>query len=163
MAIVYLSLGSNMGDRMANLKVALNLLENKGLKIVKKSGVFETEPVGMKEQHDFYNMCVEAELNMPAEALLTIINMTEFEMGRTKQEHWGPRIIDIDILFYSNIIIYSLELMVPHPEIEKRKFVLEPLSEIASGFKHPVNGLTIKELLNKGNFKEHTQRIGELS
>lgn len=162
MAIVYLSLGTNIGDRKANLKTALHLLEIKGVKIAKKSGLFETEPVGMKNQQDFYNICVEADLNIPAESLLTIINMIEIEMGRTKQEHWGPRIIDIDLLFYSNIIIHSLELTVPHPEIVNRKFVLEPLSEIASGFKHPVNGLTIKELLNKGNFKERTQRIGEL-
>jgi len=162
MAIIYLSLGSNIGNKTENIKTALNLMEQNGIKAAKRSGLYVTEPVGMKNQQDFNNLCIETELDMAPDKLLSVIKKIELSMGRIKDGHWGPRIIDIDILFYSNIIINSPGLVIPHPEITRRKFVLEPLSEIAGNFPHPVNNLTINELLNKGVFTESTQRIGEL-
>src|ERR1035437_4475125 len=162
MARIYLSLGSNIGNKPENIKTALNLMEQNGIKPVRRSGLYETEPVGMKNQPDFNNMCIETELDMAPDALLSTIKKIELSMGRIRDGHLGPRIIDIDILFYSNIIINSPGLVIPHPEITRRKFVLEPLSEIAGDFPHPANNLTVKELLNKGVFAESTQRIGEI-
>ena len=161
MARVFLSLGTNIGNKKENLRTALRLLEENGVKAAHLSGLYATEPVGVKNQPDFLNLCVETELDMAPEKLLSVIKKIELAMGRIREGHWGPRIIDIDILFYSNIIIKSPGLVIPHPEISVRKFVLEPLSEIAGDLVHPVNKLTVKELLNKGDFKESTQRIGE--
>ena len=159
---IFLSLGTNIGNKQENIKTALDLLRQKDIKIIKKSGIYLTEPVGVKNQPDFYNLCVEIETHESPESLLASLKSVELKMGRIKEGHWGPRIIDIDILFYSNIIINSPGLIVPHPEITRRKFVLEPLSEIAGEFKHPVNGLSIIQLLNNGNFTETTARLGEL-
>ena len=162
MAKVFLSLGSNIGNKAGNLRTALELLGQKGIKPLKLSGLYSTEPVGMKNQPDFNNLCAEIDTDMAPETLLSHIKAIELSMGRIKDGHWGPRIIDIDILFYSNIIINSPGLVIPHPEITRRKFVLEPLAEIAGDLKDPVSNLTINELLNKGNFTETTQRIGDL-
>lgn len=159
---IFLSLGTNIGNKQGNIKTALELLRQKGIKIIKQSGIYLTEPVGVKNQPDFYNLCVEIETQESPGNLLASLKRIELEMGRIKEGHWGPRIIDIDILFYSNIIINSPGLVIPHPEITRRKFVLEPLSEIAGEFNHPVNGLSIIQLLNKGNFTETTARLGEL-
>jgi 2-amino-4-hydroxy-6-hydroxymethyldihydropteridine diphosphokinase len=159
---VYLSIGTNIGNLTENLKTCLFLLEKAGIKAMRLSGVYMTEPVGVKNQPDFNNICLETVSDMPPESMLLSLKAIEFEMGRIKGGHWGPRIIDIDILFYSNIIINSPALKIPHPEIANRRFVLEPLSELASEFKHPVLGMTIIELLNKGNFSEKCNRIGEL-
>ncbi len=162
MVKVYLSFGSNIGNRAANIRTALELLGKKGIKADKLSGMYATEPVGMKNQPDFYNLCAETETDIGPEQLLKAIKAVELSMGRIKDGHWGPRIIDIDILFYSNIIINSPGLVIPHPEIARRKFVLQPLSELAGNHTHPVSNLTVNELLNIGNFTETTQRIGEL-
>ena len=162
MAGVFLSLGTNMGNKRSNISTALDLLEKNGIKPVKLSGLYETEPVGMKNQPDFNNLCVKAETLLEPTALLEAVKRIELDMGRIKGGHWGPRIIDIDILFYSNIIINSPGLIIPHPEIARRKFVLEPLNELAGDFLHPVDGKTVNELLNTGNFTESTRRLGEL-
>ncbi len=146
---VFLGLGSNIGDRNANLKMALELLKKNNIRPVKKSSVYETGPVGFTGQEDFYNMCLLAEAGEGPADLLNIVKEIEAKMGRKKAIKYGPRIIDIDILFYDNIMIKEKELSVPHPEIAKRKFVLIPLNEIAGNFVHPELKLSVKELLDR--------------
>jgi len=158
---IYLCLGSNLGDRKLNISRAVKELENSGLKILKRSPLYETEPVGIKAQPMFINMCLEAGTPLDPEALLNVIKQVETKIGREKGEKWGPRIIDIDILFYNNIIIHGENLTIPHPEIINRKFVLDPMNEIAPGFVHPEYNLTIKELLEKKDFIEKTRKLGK--
>jgi 2-amino-4-hydroxy-6-hydroxymethyldihydropteridine diphosphokinase len=161
METIYLSLGTNMGNKAGNLKTAIRLISGLPVVIEQISSIYSTEPVGLKTQPDFYNICVRGSTQMTPFALLEAVKKIELEMGRVKQEKWGPRIIDIDILFYSNIIINHEVLTIPHPEIASRKFVLEPLSEIAPLFVHPGRGITIKELLTDGVFTENAVRTGE--
>ncbi len=149
MAEIFFGLGSNMGDRAENLKKAAELLKTYNIRALKKSSVYETAPVGYFRQRDFYNMCLLAEAEAKPADLLGVVKKIEAKMGRKKGVKHGPRIIDIDILFYNNIIIKEKELLIPHPEIEKRKFVLIPLNEIAGNFVHPELRLTVKELLEK--------------
>jgi 2-amino-4-hydroxy-6-hydroxymethyldihydropteridine diphosphokinase len=158
---VFLSIGTNLGNKMANIRTALKLIADRYLEITSVSGVYRTEPVGLKTQPDFYNICVKGLTGKGPAELLDGLKKTELEMGRIKQEKWGPRIIDIDILFYSNIIIKNEVLTIPHPEITSRRFVLEPLSEIAPLFVYPGRDITIKELLSKGVFTENAVRTGE--
>jgi 2-amino-4-hydroxy-6-hydroxymethyldihydropteridine diphosphokinase len=161
METIYLSLGTNMGNKPGNLKTALRLISGLPVVIEQISSIYATEPVGLKTQPDFYNICVRGSTAMTPFALLEAVKKIELEMGRVKQEKWGPRIIDIDILFYSNIIINHEVLTIPHPEIASRRFVLEPLFEIAPLFVHPGRGITIKELLTGGVFTESAVRTGE--
>jgi 2-amino-4-hydroxy-6-hydroxymethyldihydropteridine diphosphokinase len=159
MSKIYLCLGSNLGDRKLNIKKAFDGLITCGIKVSAQSSVYETEPVGFKIQPLFYNICVEADTDIEPVPLLRILQEVESKTGRKKGEKWGPRIIDIDILFYNNIIIYSPELVIPHPEIQNRKFVLAPMSEIAGGLIHPGYNITINEMLEKGNFTEKVKRL----
>lgn len=149
MAVVYIGIGSNLDDRKGNCLAALRRLESKGIAIKKKSGLYETKPWGVEDQPDFINMAAEAETVLLPEELLRVFKETEREMGRESGERWGPRLIDLDILFYDDKIIRSDELVVPHPLLHERAFVLEPLSEIAPELVHPVLKKTIKELLKK--------------
>ena len=158
---IFLSVGTNLGNRMENLRTALKLIGGCGVLVDAVSGVYRTEPVGLKSQSDFYNICVSGFTENGPDELLAVLKKIEFEMGRVKQEKWGPRIIDIDILFYSNIIINTGSLTIPHPEIASRRFVLEPLSEIAPQHMHPGREITIKELLIKGIFTENAVLTGE--
>lgn len=159
MAKTYLCLGSNLGDRKINITKALEGLSACGIKVTKRSAMYETEPVGFKLQPLFYNLCVEAETELEPAALLRVLQELEHKTGRKKSEKWGPRIIDIDILFYNNIIIYSTDLVIPHPETQNRKFVLEPMAEIAADFVHPGYNLKLKEMLEMGNFPEKVKRL----
>jgi 2-amino-4-hydroxy-6-hydroxymethyldihydropteridine diphosphokinase len=160
--MVYLGLGTNIGNKLENLRTAIKLLTALPLKLQAVSGVYKTEPVGLKTQPDFYNICISVETLLSPDELLDKIKGIEREMGRIKADKWGPRIIDIDILFYSNIIISSEKLIIPHHEIKERRFVLEPLSEIAGEIIHPALNISVKELLKTGNFNEKVERIGEL-
>ena len=148
---VYLALGSNMGDREQNLKAALqNLNTNKILRVCNTSSVFETEPKYVTKQPDFLNMVIEGSTELEAIELLNACKRIEKEMGRNFQEkRFGPRIIDIDILFYGSEIIGEERLTIPHPKIAERRFVLEPLTEIACGFVHPQLHWKVSDLLNK--------------
>lgn len=159
MAKTYLCLGSNLGDRKKNIQKALELLAERGIKLVSRSSIYETEPVGFKMQPLFYNICIETETSLEPDALLAELQEIELKSGRKKSEKWGPRIIDIDILFYNNIIINSAKLVIPHPEVQNRKFVLAPMVEIAGSYVHPGFNLTIKELLERGNFEEKVKRL----
>ncbi|MFN3479713.1 MAG: 2-amino-4-hydroxy-6-hydroxymethyldihydropteridine diphosphokinase [Thermodesulfovibrionales bacterium] len=147
MAIVYLSIGSNLGRREDNCLKALKAIEEKGMTIKKRSLLYETEPWGVREQPYFINMAVEVETNLPPDKLLHVVKEIEKEMGRTETYKWGPRIIDIDILLYDDLIHETSDLKIPHPFMHERDFVLRPLSEIAPDKVHPVLNKTISELL----------------
>ena len=147
MTTVYLGLGSNVGVREANLRAAIKLLTRHGDSIRKQSPVYETEPVGYLEQPSFLNCVCLLETDLSPSDLLTAVQGIEWSVGRTPTFLNGPREIDIDILFYSDLILESDTLTVPHPRIAERAFVLEPLADIAPYVVHPVLGLTIAELL----------------
>jgi len=163
MNTVYLSLGTNIGNKRKNLKNAIKLLKKNNIKILKISSVYKTEPVGFKNQPYFYNICIKAKTHYSTLHLLKKIKKTEKELGRIDCVKWGPRIIDIDILFYNNIILNKKNLKIPHKEIVKRKFVLIPLNEIDSKIYHPIKKLTINELLKKSKLKERIKKIGVLN
>lgn len=146
MAIAYLGIGSNLGERESNCINALERLTTKGIEIIAKSSLYETKPWGMKDQPDFINMCAKAETALCPEDLLAALKGTEKEMGREEGDRWGPRLIDLDILFYDDKIVRTPDLSIPHPLIEQRDFVLIPLCEIAPDLVHPVSRKTIREL-----------------
>lgn len=146
---IYLSLGSNLGDRLSNLLFSIDKLKKIDNFIIHNiSSIYETEPVGPKDQNNFYNLAVKAEYDGNPNELLIEFKKIENEMGRIKNEKWGSRIIDIDILFYGSLIMESDSLTVPHIELENRKFVLEPLKEIASDFICPKSFKSIDSIAN---------------
>jgi len=147
MVNVYIGIGSNLGDRLANIDKALSLLSSK-CKIIKKSSIHETEPVGYKEQGKFLNGVVSVETELKADELMEFLLDIEKKLGRIREIKNGPRIIDLDILFYGDEVIDSDKLIVPHPKLHERLFVLEPLNEIAPEFIHPVLKKSVKELLS---------------
>jgi 2-amino-4-hydroxy-6-hydroxymethyldihydropteridine diphosphokinase len=149
MAIVYIGIGSNVGNRESNCRMAIERLNEKGIEVKKTSSMYETEPWGFKDQPKFINMVIEAETRLEPERLLIVLKDIEKEMGRKETVKWGPRIIDLDILFYNDKIINQDELQIPHPYLHKRDFVLVPLSEIAPNKTHPILKKTIKELMEE--------------
>lgn len=150
MSKAYLGLGSNVGDKKANLEKAIQLLEdNKSVIVIKKSSYYETEPVGYKEQDWFLNMVVEIETSFEPEDLLEYCQWIEKELKRKRIVRWGPRTIDVDILVYEDYESNDEMLTIPHPRICERAFVMIPLHEIAPALK--IKGKSIEELLK--NFK----------
>lgn len=154
MAIAYLGLGSNIGDREENLRNAIaKLSEVSGIEVTKTSSKFETEPYGKTDQAKFINMAIEVDTNLTPLDLLESVLGIEHELGRVRTEVWGPRNIDIDILLYEDLELQLTDLKVPHPEMHLRSFVIDPLSEIAPKREHPTLHMTvekIKEMLDKG-------------
>lgn len=147
---VYLSLGSNIGNKRKNLLEAIRKIgELENTEVVKSSTILETEPFGYLEQDNFLNACLEVKTLMTAQEFLKEILQIELDMGRVREIKWGPRIIDIDILFYDKEIIEEDNLAVPHPWICEREFVLDPLSEIAPNYIHPLEKKTITMLARK--------------
>ena len=142
---VYLSLGSNLGDRRANLKKALRLL-SEGVEIVKVSSVYDTEPIDVGEQQRFLNLMCCVNTNISPVQLLSFIKDIESSMGRDLSLRNVPRVVDIDIIFYGDIIIESPELVIPHPRMRERAFVLVPFAEIAPEVVHPITGERIGDL-----------------
>ena len=136
-----------MGDRAANLVTAVRLLAEAGLNVIERSKIYETLPVGNKAQGLFLNAAVAVETAMTPLELLDRCLRIESSMGRIRKEHWGPRIIDIDILMCDGIIIDDVRLTVPHPQMHMRAFVMKPLADIASEAVHPVLKMSIGELL----------------
>lgn len=147
MKTVYLGLGSNVGNREANLRGALERLESDGIRVARRSSLYETEPLDLRDQPWFLNAVVKAETDLFPLQLLAHIQNVERAMGRRRMTPKGPRNIDIDVLFYGRSVINAADLEVPHPRIAHRRFVLEPLSEIAPELRHPVSGKTAREML----------------
>ena len=145
MSTAFLSLGSNLGNREALLNEALDGLEAAGVHILRRSSVHETEPQDFRDQPWFLNIAVEVETNLSALELLAAIQKIEAALGRRRTVPKGPRTIDIDILFYGNLVIQTAELEIPHPRLTQRSFVLNPLSEIAPDFRHPMTGKSVRE------------------
>lgn len=147
MSKVWIALGSNMGDGRKNLDEAVENMNKNGVKVEKISTYIETEPYGYTEQDNFVNAVCIAETELSPRELLKTLLAIELEMGRVRLIRWGPRIIDLDILFYEDLIIDEEDLKVPHIEIQKRSFVLEPMDEISPEKVHPVFKKTVHELL----------------
>ncbi len=148
MAQAFIGLGSNLGDREANLRAAIEALpESDGIEVVAVSGFHETAPVGGPPQPDYLNAAVELRATLSPSDLLDRLLAIESRLGRVRLEHWGPRVIDLDLLLYGNRIIDLPHLKVPHPFMHQRRFVLAPLAEIAPDAVHPVLDKSIKELL----------------
>jgi len=145
---VYLGLGSNLGDRLGALRRGLDELAGlQGVGGIVPSPVYETDPVGMKDQPRFLNMACSLHADLEPPALMEALLDIERKMGRIRGEKWGPRIIDLDILLFGDRIIRQSDLAVPHPRMHRRAFVLVPLARIAPEVVHPVLGLTVRRML----------------
>lgn len=159
-ALVYLSLGSNVGDRSGNLRAAIARLPAAGVEVRRTSSFYETEPLDYKEQPWFLNCAVEGGTRWEPAELLRALRGIEKEIGGKKEFPKGPRLIDLDILLYGDRIIETPELQVPHPRMLQRRFVLEPLAEIAPGLKHPAWSGTVSELLKSTSDRSEVRRVG---
>jgi len=131
MVVCYLGIGSNLGDRRKNIKRALEILKNtKGIKLEKVSKIYETEPVGGPPQEKFLNGVIKIKTSLSAPQLLKTLKRIEKYLGRKKTIRFGPRVIDLDILFYKDLVINRKDLKIPHPRCFERRFVLKPLMEV---------------------------------
>ena len=158
---VYLGLGSNLGDRKANLEKALQLLGER-LTVEEVSSLYQTEPVGHREQPMFFNAVCRVETGLGPLQLLSLIKGVEAALGRVPSFSGGPRSIDVDILFYGDLTLETGDLTIPHPRVGERAFVLIPLLEIAPDLVHPVAGDSIRELASVVQGQEGVEKIGEL-
>jgi 2-amino-4-hydroxy-6-hydroxymethyldihydropteridine diphosphokinase len=145
--LIYLSLGSNIGDRAAHLARAIDALSNSGVRVLRQSSMYETEPVDFLAQAWFLNCGLEAETSLSPQQLLSALQGIERTHGSSKPIPKGPRSLDIDILFYGAEVIRAPDLEIPHPRLANRRFVLVPLAELAPALIHPVLRATIAELL----------------
>lgn len=146
MSIVYIGVGSNLGNRQENCLRAIEFLEKRGVIVKKRSSMYETEPWGIKEQPRFINMAIEIETGLEPKELLRVLKEIEKEMGREESLKWGPRIIDLDILLFDELILRD-GLEIPHPLMHEREFVLKPLCEIAPERVHPLLKVRICDLM----------------
>jgi 2-amino-4-hydroxy-6-hydroxymethyldihydropteridine diphosphokinase len=149
MNVAYLLIGGNMGDRLKYLSQARDKIEKTCGNVINASSVYETEAWGMREQNSFYNQALIVHTSFDALTFLQCLLNIESFIGRVREEKYGPRLIDIDIIFFNDDITRSEELTVPHPELQNRRFVLLPLNEIAPEKMHPVFKKTIKNLLEE--------------
>lgn len=149
MATAYIGIGSNLGNREQNCERAIELLRLAGVSITSRSSLCETAPWGLKDQAEYINLAIGTETCLPPGELLALLKKTEREMGREPAMPWGPRIIDLDILLYDDLTFSDDSLIIPHPFMHVRDFVLRPLAEIAPEAVHPVLGLTVRELTGK--------------
>lgn len=146
---VFLSLGSNLGDRVGNIKGALDGMAEAGIEVRRVSSFYRTEPVEFLQQPWFINCAAEAATDLLPLQLLKTLQRLEWKIGRRRGISKGPRTIDIDILFYENVVVCSPGLNIPHVSIAERRFVLVPLHEIAAGMRHPVTNRTVSEMLSE--------------
>ncbi|ACN99500.1 2-amino-4-hydroxy-6-hydroxymethyldihydropteridine pyrophosphokinase [Sulfurihydrogenibium azorense Az-Fu1] len=142
---IFLGLGSNVGDRLTNLNRAIKILSDK-IQILKVSKIYETKPIGVENQPDFLNMAVMGQTELDHLSLFEFVKNVEKQVGRVYRYRWGPREIDIDILFYNDLIYKSKALEIPHPRLHERDFVLKPLMDLDPDFIHPVFKKSIREL-----------------
>ena len=143
---VYLALGTNLGDRPGNLQNAIAGLPPV-VTVLESSPVYETLPWGVTDQPAFLNMVIKAETHSEPLELMKHLKLLETRLGRLPSIRYGPRLIDIDLLFYDDLILNTAELTIPHPNLHERAFVLVPLSDLAPEFIHPVTGKTVRQLL----------------
>ncbi|HKZ56738.1 MAG TPA: 2-amino-4-hydroxy-6-hydroxymethyldihydropteridine diphosphokinase [Thermodesulfovibrionales bacterium] len=149
MAIAYIGIGSNLGNRQENCLRAVEFLEGKGIIVKKRSSMHETEPWGVKDQPRFINMAIEIETGLESKELLRILKIVEKELGRKESFKWGPRSIDLDILLFDDLVLKEDDLEIPHPLMHERDFVLKPLCEIAPDIIHPVLKKKICDLMQE--------------
>ena len=148
MKTVYLALGSNIGDREANLRAAIDILRTAGVEVRRESRIYETEPVGYTDQRWFLNMAVEGATELFPLHLLTRTGKIERALGRARTLPNGPRTIDIDILLYGATVMRTSRLEIPHPRMHERRFVLVPMVDLAPDLRHPQSHLTMRQLLD---------------
>ncbi|MBF0343672.1 MAG: 2-amino-4-hydroxy-6-hydroxymethyldihydropteridine diphosphokinase [Nitrospirae bacterium] len=146
---VYIGIGSNIGEKRQNCLRAVEMLQANGMVVTARSGMYQTEAWGDTDQPDFINMCVEVETELPPFELLKTLKAIEVAMGRVPTRIWGPRVIDLDILLYGELVVQEDGLVIPHPYMHQRGFVLHPLREIAPGVVHPLLNESIEELANE--------------
>ena len=144
---IFLGLGTNLGNRKANLDHAISLIEERIGVLVIRSSIYETKAWGIEDQPDFYNLAIQIQSTLPPEKVLEEILQIELDMGRVRIQKWGERLIDIDILFYEDLILDTQNLKIPHPHIGERNFVLAPMAEIAPEFIHPISKISIQKML----------------
>ena len=156
---IYLSLGSNMGDCAHNIAHALEQLASHGVRVVKRSSLYETEPVELREQDWFLNCVAEIETNLRSPELMQVLLKIERSMGRERTVPKGPRVIDMDILLLGSEVVKDLQLEIPHPRMADRRFVLVPFAEIAAGAVHPIMKKTIQQLLEDTLDRSEVRRV----
>jgi 2-amino-4-hydroxy-6-hydroxymethyldihydropteridine diphosphokinase len=149
MSKYYLHLGSNSGDRLLMLSSAILAIESKIGKVVDKSSIYETEPWGLKEQEHFLNQALIVDANLSLEEVFGVTKDIEKELGCNKLVQWGPRTIDIDILYADHLVLDTPTLKIPHPQLYHRNFVLIPLMEIAGDFVDPLKNMSIEEIYDE--------------
>ena len=157
----FLCLGSNTGDSFENLAVAARRLQGENVRVIRRSSIYRTEPVGFKKQPWFLNQAIEIETGLSPLDLLKAVKTVETEMGRKPGRKNGPRPIDIDILLAGSTIIQTKDLEVPHPRLHERRFVLVPLAEIAPGSAHPVLKKSVRAILKKCPDRSAVERLRE--
>ena len=145
--VVYIALGSNLGDRLGNLQASVQALQP-SVRILDCSPVYETPPWGYLDQPAFLNQVVKGETDLSPRELLDLLKRVETAMGRQKTIQNGPRLIDLDFLFYDNLVLDTPQLTIPHPRMAGRGFVLVPLADLAPDLRHPTLGVTMREMLN---------------
>jgi 2-amino-4-hydroxy-6-hydroxymethyldihydropteridine diphosphokinase len=156
---VYLSLGSNIGEREQNIARAIDSLPSYGVRVVKESALYETEPVELRAQDWFLNCIAKVETSLSAQELMQVLLQIERSMGRERLIPKGPRIIDVDIVLYGAEIVTEPHLEIPHPRMKDRRFVLAPLAEIAPEMVHPTLKKTIRQLLHETTDHSEVRRI----
>lgn len=148
MTVIYLALGSNVGDSTTHIQEALKLLSDK-ISNIQSAPMYISKAVGYTDQPDFYNTAAYGETNLSPAELLKFVKIVEESVGRVKRFRWGPREIDVDIIFYDDTILETETLTIPHPRFNERDFVLRPLCDIAPDFVDPTTGKTIQQLLSE--------------